>query len=47
LPPQKDQEIKTAEKEQRNKLYYSLTDPKDEGLEENELKKLVTNLQNT
>lgn len=47
LPPKKEQEIKVAIEKARNNLYYSLTDPQDGGLEENTLKKLSTNLQNT
>ncbi|CAG8791696.1 17845_t:CDS:2, partial [Racocetra persica] len=47
LPPNKSQQIKEAEKAQRNNLFYYLTDPKDGGLEETTLKKLSSNLQNT
>jgi hypothetical protein len=47
LPPNKAQAIKVAVEKQRNNLFYSLTDPADEGIEEANLKKLAANLNNT
>ncbi|CAJ0651955.1 4985_t:CDS:2, partial [Entrophospora sp. SA101] len=47
LPPTKPQAVSEAIQKQRSKLYYSLTDPKDGGIEEATLKQLAANLQNT